>query len=100
METLHPDYRYMLDVLANRRPARLPIYEHIVNPPIMERILNVEFAASFDTPGGMDEYFHHYCRFWREMTYDTVSFEVCITEILPDNGAIYGRKPGPIQSWD
>jgi len=29
-----PDYRYMLDVLANRRPARLPIYEHIISPTI------------------------------------------------------------------
>ena len=35
----------MLDVLANRRPARLPIYEHIISPTIMEQILGVPFAA-------------------------------------------------------
>ncbi|MGD9109974.1 MAG: uroporphyrinogen decarboxylase family protein, partial [Phycisphaerales bacterium] len=29
---------------------------------------------------------------------DTVSYEFCITCILPDSGAIYGGKPGPIQS--
>ena len=40
-----PDYRHMLDVLANRRPARLPIYEHIISPTIMEQILGVRFAA-------------------------------------------------------
>ena len=40
-----PDYRYMLDVLANRRPARLPIYEHIISPTIMEQILGVPFAG-------------------------------------------------------
>ena len=40
-----PDYHYMLDVLANRRPARLPIYEHIISPTIMEQILGVPFAA-------------------------------------------------------
>jgi uroporphyrinogen decarboxylase len=34
------------------------------------------------------------------MTYDTVSYEVCITEILPDHGAIMGGKPGPIQNRD
>jgi len=94
-----PDYRHMLDVLANRRPARLPLYEHIISPAIMEKILNVQFA---DLLGGDDadlkEFFIPYCRFFEEMTYDTVSFEVCITEILPDHGAIMGGRPGPIQT--
>lgn len=39
-----PDYRHMLDVLANRRPARLPVYEHIISPVIMEKILGIRFA--------------------------------------------------------
>ena len=30
-----PDYRHMLDVMANRRPARLPLYEHIICAEIM-----------------------------------------------------------------
>jgi uroporphyrinogen decarboxylase len=34
------------------------------------------------------------------MTYDTVSYEVCIGEILPDHGAIMGGRPGPIQTRD
>ena len=33
------DYHHMLDVLNNRRPARLPVYEHIISPLIMEKIL-------------------------------------------------------------
>ena len=32
-----PDYRHMLAVLANRRPARLPIYEHIGDVLVMEK---------------------------------------------------------------
>jgi len=32
------------------------------------------------------------------MTYDTVSFEVCVTSILPDGGALLGERPGPIQN--
>jgi len=32
------------------------------------------------------------------MTYDTVSFEVTITDQLPEHGAILGGKPGPIQN--
>jgi uroporphyrinogen decarboxylase len=97
--TFQPDYRHMVEVLHNRRPARLPLYEHIISPKIMEKILAVEFA---DLQGGagpdLREFFTHYCRFFKEMSYDTVSFEVCITEILPDHGAIMGGRPGPIQN--
>lgn len=94
-----PDYHNILDVLKNRRPARLPVYEHIISPAIMEKILNTQFAEL--TSGGdsdVKEFFSHYCRFFKEMTYDTVSFEICITTFLPDNGAIMGGKPGPIQN--
>jgi len=95
----NPDYRYMVDVMENRRPARLPLYEHIISPEIMERILGVSFAGLAD--GGLAdrrEFAHQFCRFFEEMTYDTVSYEVCVTEILPDRGAIMGGRPGPIQN--
>ena len=42
------DYRHILDVLANKRPRRLPIYEHIISPAIMEKILGVQFAGLWD----------------------------------------------------
>jgi uroporphyrinogen decarboxylase len=93
------NYHHMLDVLANRRPARLPIYEHIISPLVMERVLNVPFADLQQGEGAdLDEFFRHYCRFWQEMTYDTVSFEVTITDLLPGHGAILGGRPGPIQN--
>ncbi len=93
------DYRHMLDVLANRRPRRLPVYEHIICPEIMEKILNVTFASLIEGDADdLSEYFRHYCRFFQQMTYDTVSFEVTITDILPDHGAIFGGRPGPIQT--
>ncbi len=96
--TFQPDYRYMLDVLANRRPARLPVYEHIISIPVMEKILSLTFGPLENgSDRDLDEFFHHYCRFWQEMTYDTVSYEVCITEILPGPGALKGGK-GPIQT--
>jgi uroporphyrinogen decarboxylase len=96
--TYEPDFRHMLDVLANRRPARLPVYEHIISPKIMEPILGVEFAALEGGQGAdLDQFFAHYCRFWQEMTYDTVSYEVTITDQLPGHGAIMGGA-GPIQS--
>jgi uroporphyrinogen decarboxylase len=89
----------MLDVLANRRPKRLPVYEHIISPEIMEKVLNHEFASLAEGEAAdLDEYFTHYCRFWQQMTYDTVSFEVTVTPRLPGHGAIQGGMLGPIQN--
>lgn len=97
--SFEPDYRYMLDVLANRQPARLPIYEHIISPAIMEMYLDQPFVDLREGDAADREaFFRHYCRFFKEMTYDTVSFEVCITEILPEHGAIIDGGPGPIQT--
>ena len=95
-----PDYRHLAAVMRNERPARLPLYEHLVNPESMERVLNTGFAelGRSNKPEDLDEFFRHYCRFFREMTYDTVSFEVCIGGVLPDGGAIRGGKAGPIQN--
>lgn len=95
------DYRHMYAVLNNRRPARLPVYEHIISPKIMERILNVQFAELISgDDGDILEFYRHYCRFFQEMTYDTVSFERTIVTILPGHGAILGGRPGPIQNRD
>ena len=96
-----PDYRHIRDVMANRRPSRLPVYEHIVSDRIMEQVLDQRFADLIDgDTAALDEYFRHYCEFFRRMTYDTVSFEAGIAEALPGHGAIYGGMAGPIQSRD
>ena len=93
-----PDFTQMLAVMRNERPRRLPVYEHIISPAVMEAILGTPFAALEQGQGAdLDEFFSHYARFFREMTYDTVSYEVCLTEVLPGHGAIQGGR-GPIQS--
>lgn len=94
-----PDYRHLMDAACNRRPQRLPLYEHIISPSIMEKVLGNSFAdLCKGDDADMEEFFTQYCRFFKEMTYDTVSFEVCITEILPEGGALLGERPGPIQN--
>jgi len=94
-----PDYRHMLCVLSNHRPDRLPIYEHVISPVIMEKILGISFA---ELQNGDDEdlkeFFSQYCRFYKQTGYDTVSFSIDFTSILPGHGAIRGGKPGPIQT--
>jgi len=96
--TFTPDWRHMADVAKNVRPARLPLYEHTVSANVMEEVLGTEFAGlAWGKDRDLDEYFRNYCRFYKEMTYDTVSFEVGVCPILPGHGALSGGGPGPIQ---
>jgi len=96
--TFSPDYGHFEAVMRNRRPARLPLYEHLVNVEFMEAALGVRFAdLAAGGPKDVLEFFRQYCRFFREMTYDTVSFEVCIGDFMEGRSAICGGQ-GPIQS--
>ena len=98
-ESFVPNYTHIAKVLKNEKPARLPIYEHIISPNIMERILDCRFAALIEgNAADKGQYFRTYCAFFSQMTYDVVSYEVCITEALPPGGALRGGKPGPIQN--
>ncbi len=94
-----PDYRHFEDVMYNRRPARLPLYEHIICIPVMEQILGERFGELAEgNESDRLEFFRKYTGFFKQMTYDVASFEICITPILPGSGALLGGKPGPIQS--
>jgi len=96
--TFDPDYEHFVSVMRNRKPARLPLYEHIISPSIMEQITGKTFAAlERGTGADLDAFFRQYCHFFREMTYDTVSYEVCIGQSLPGGGALAGGQ-GPVQS--
>ena len=93
-----PDYRHFAAVMRNERPDRLPLYEHLVDVSIMEQVLGVRFAElGRGDAADVREFLRTYCRFFREMTYDVVSFEICVTDVLPDRGALTGGRPGPIQ---
>jgi len=93
-----PNYNHVLDVLNNKKPARLPIYEHIISAEIMEKILGIEFSEALEGDNAdCNYYFQNYCSFWKQMTYDTISYENCVVMSLPQHGAIFGGK-GPIQN--
>lgn len=93
-----PDYRHFESVMRNERPARLPLYEHCISSSIMEKILGGRFAELENgSPADQAEYFRQHCRFFREMTYDTVSYEAGLTSALTGHLALCGGQ-GPIQS--
>ena len=94
--TFQPDYHNLLDAALNREPQRLPLYEHLVDCTVMEELMGVKFSHLHDTDKAA--FFREYCRFFREMGYDTVSFEACVSGVLPGGGALGGHKKGAIQS--
>ncbi|MFO7637337.1 MAG: uroporphyrinogen decarboxylase family protein [Clostridia bacterium] len=101
MKTFEPDYNHLLSAAKNITPERIPIYEHLISTGKMEEILATPFASLYHgTLSEIAEYFRQYCRFFREMTYDTVSFECIVTEVMPGNGALYANKDGCIKNYD
>jgi len=97
---LEPDYRNILDAANNKCPKRLPLYDHFVNDPIIEKILDEPVNQNMrdGTKSDTNEYFKRYCRFYNEMTYDTVSYESCVIDFLLKAGALLGEVDGPIQT--
>lgn len=91
------DYRNILSCAQNKEAKRLPLYEHIISDKKMEEICNTEFAELL---GGDDrdihEYFRHYCAFFKDMGYDTVSYECCIGTIMPGSGALGNSRHTPV----
>ena len=93
-----PDYRNILKVLYNQRPERLPIYEHHIDVPFVAKALGREIDPQANTPAELDEYYSVLTGFWKQMGYDAFDYEAAICDILPGHGAIYGGKPGPVQT--
>lgn len=94
-----PDYKNIENAALNKKSDRLPIYEHLIAPSFMERVTGEKFAHLME--GSYEDklkFFKSYNAFWKDMGYDTVSFECCIGGIMPGAGALGGHKKGIIQT--
>ena len=95
-----PDYHYIIDVASNKKPERLPLYEHQIDASFIEKIMDEPLDMETRDFSELSNSYEKICKFWKMMTYDTISFEVLVCPILPDHGALYGGKPGSIQNRD
>jgi uroporphyrinogen decarboxylase len=95
-----PDYRQIEKVLHNLRPERLPLYEHHIDKPFIEKFKDRTIDLQGSKPLDYEEYYRQIIGFWQEMTYDAFDFEAAICDILPGHGAIFGGMLGPIQTRD
>ncbi len=99
MKPFSPDYRNIETAARNQVAPRLPLYEHSISVGIMERITGKTFAALFSGDfADKREFMRHYAAFYRDMGYDTVTFEQCIGPAMPGSGALGGHKPGVIRN--
>ncbi len=95
-----PDYRNILDVLNNKKPSRLPLYEHHIEVPFISKSIGEEIVLAGGSNKDYEHYFRKIISFWKSMTYDAFDYEAAICDIFPDHGAIMGGRPGPIQTRD
>ncbi len=95
-----PDYTHLLDVLHNRRPKRLPLYEHHIDAPFISKILGEELVLGGNKKKDYEDYYRKVIGFWKDHTYDAFDYEAAICDIFPGHGAIMGGMAGPIQTRD
>lgn len=92
-----PNYKNVVDCAYNREPERTPLYEHNISTGIMERVTGKKFAhLAAGTAEDFEKFMEEYCRFFAWAGYDTVTFEGCVTEVLPHGGALAHPRPGYI----
>jgi uroporphyrinogen decarboxylase len=97
-EKFEPDFRNILAVVENRRPVRLPLYEHAIDAPFIRKIVGDDLGIQGSAAADYQDYYRRISHFWRDMTYDSFAYEAAICEILPGHGAINGGMEGPIQT--
>ena len=99
MKKFEPDYRNLLSAAYNIEVRRIPLYEHTIDPKVMEQITGTKFADLYHgDKADVDEFFRNYCGFYKNMGYDTVSFEELIGPAMPGSGALGEHVKGVIQT--
>ncbi|MDR1446226.1 MAG: hypothetical protein LBI90_04945 [Treponema sp.] len=96
-----PNYMNIQKAAYNQIPDRMPLYEHCISDKIMEQVLGREFRHLYN--GNLqdkEEYFKHFCGFFKEMGYDSVSFEGCIGLAMPCSGCLGQHKESVIHNYE
>lgn len=97
MNNFEPNYMNIVDAANNIKPERLPLYDHNVDVDFIETYYGEAFGYLIE--GEYEdklEFMRIFTGFFKEMTYDTVSYEICIGAAMPGAGALGGHQPGVI----
>lgn len=97
--TFSPDFTRLVSAARNVETKIFPLYEHLIDPKVMEQVTGSSFAELYNgDEKDLNEFFAHYCGFFRDMGYDAVSYEEVIGPAMPGSGALGGHIKGAIQS--
>lgn len=89
MKTPESNYRYFLEAMQNKKPARMPIYEHHIDPGFIAKVIDRPMVQLLDgSTAEKQEFFRHYVDFWQNCGYDIVTFERGIPLSCPGSGAL------------
>jgi len=99
-KSFQPDYNNILAVLHNKRPDRIPLYEHHIDAPFIAKMQGKGIVLNGDSPKDYEDYYKKITSFWKSSSYDAFDFEAAICDIFPGHGAIMGGMAGPIQNRD
>ncbi|HPJ01945.1 MAG TPA: uroporphyrinogen decarboxylase family protein [Candidatus Limiplasma sp.] len=96
-----PEYQNFVNAVRNKPTRYLPLYEHSIDPSVMETITGEPFRHLENGDDADKEAFlRHYTRFFQTMGYDTVSFERLVVNSMPGNGCLYAHNVGCIHTLE
>jgi len=89
MKNPEPNHRFFLEAMKNRRPARMPIYEHHIDAGFIAKATGAPMTELLDGDTAQKkEFFRRYVDFWAGCGYDIVTFERGIPLACPGSGAL------------
>jgi uroporphyrinogen decarboxylase len=100
--SFQPDYRHILDAATNRKPKRVPLYEHGFHPKVMEAILGKPFWQMMWEGNYADkvEAYRRFCEFGVKCGYDAIPVEFGATYLVQGGLALCGRAPAIVRNMD
>ncbi len=100
MTRFKPNYQNIVNAASNKKTDRIPLYEHSIDPGIMEKITGQSVAYIYESLSldVLRNRMYNFVNFWKEMCYDTVTWESCVTTVLVGSGSLGGHKPGVIKT--
>lgn len=93
MKEFQPDYTNLVESAKNREVKRTPLYEHSVGYGVIETVTGKKLDF-----GDAKSLYTDYCNFFKNMGYDTVSFECGVVDILLEGGRLTGHRDPIITS--
>ena len=94
MKAPQPNYQFLVDAVQNKKPERMPVYEHAIDPGFIEKATGIPMTQLLcGNTGDRRAYIRHLVDFWQNNGYDTVSFTMGIPLACPGSGALRLHTP-------